>query len=190
MNIQYVQIPHESDLILILHQYKEGDKERQTNICHLFIQVQIVVSPLEGGKITNGTVTVTSPIGNTINGTKCQKRKDKRSDIVFKTKPKRFGIVPELVFQKNRLFRFGPESALLDQIEMISFEKTNSGTNSNVLVSFLLDIGTFVERLFLYCFDMSQIPRVNSGQEMNCKPMKSLPLTTKIFCTFYQNKFF
>jgi hypothetical protein len=57
-----------------------------------------VVSPLEGGKITNGTVTVTSPIGNTINGTKCQKRKDKRSDIVFKTKPKRFGIVPELVF--------------------------------------------------------------------------------------------
>jgi hypothetical protein len=55
----------------------------------------------------------------------------------------------------NRLFRFGPESALLDQIEMISIDKTNSGTNAKVFVTFLLDIGTFEKRLFLYCFDIA-----------------------------------
>jgi hypothetical protein len=55
---------------------------------------------------------------------------------------------------ENRLFRFSPESALLDQIEMISFEGADPGMNSDVLVSFLLDIGTFVER-FLYCFDIT-----------------------------------
>jgi hypothetical protein len=43
---------------------------------------------------------------------------------------------------------------------MISFDKTNSGTNSNVLVSFQLYVyrivcGTFVERLFLYCVDIT-----------------------------------
>jgi hypothetical protein len=80
-------------------------------------------------------------------------RKDKRSDIVLKKKPKRFGIVPELVLLKikNRLLRFGPESAILDQIEKISFAKINSGTNSKVLITFLLDIGTFVERLWNVC---------------------------------------
>jgi len=35
---------------------------------------------------------------------------------------------------------------------MISFDGVDSGTNSDVLVSFLLDDGTFVERFFLYCF--------------------------------------
>ncbi len=49
---------------------------------------------------------------------------------VFGMKPKRFGIVPEFVLLKTRLLRFGPESALLDQIEMISFDKTNSVTYS------------------------------------------------------------
>jgi hypothetical protein len=47
---------------------------------------------------------------------------------------------PNMSFE-NRLFRFGPESALLvHQIDMM-------GTNSDVLVSFLLDVGrlgTFV----------------------------------------------
>jgi hypothetical protein len=42
---------------------------------------------------------------------------------------------------ENRLFRFGPESALLDQMEMISFDGADSGTNSDVLVSFLLNVG-------------------------------------------------
>jgi hypothetical protein len=56
---------------------------------------------------------------------------------------------------ENRWFRFGPESALLDHIEMISFDGSDSGTNSDVLVSFLLDVGTFVERVFLYCFDIN-----------------------------------
>jgi hypothetical protein len=60
-----------------------------------------------------------------------------------------------LCLVENRLFRFGPESALLDQIEMISFDGADSGTNSDVLVSFLLDVGTFVERVFLYCFDIT-----------------------------------
>ncbi len=56
---------------------------------------------------------------------------------------------------ENRLFLLGPESVLLDQIEMISFDGADLGTNSDVLVSFLLDVGTFVERLFLYCFDIT-----------------------------------
>ncbi len=34
---------------------------------------------------------------------------------------------------ENRLFRFGPESALLGQIERISFDMTNSGMNSFVI---------------------------------------------------------
>ncbi len=32
----------------------------------------------------------------------------------------------------------------------------NSGTTSDVLVSFLLDVGTFLERLLLYCFDITE----------------------------------
>jgi hypothetical protein len=34
---------------------------------------------------------------------------------------------------------------------MISFDGADSGTNSDVLVSFLLDVGTFVERLWNVC---------------------------------------
>ncbi len=56
----------------------------------------------------------------------------------WKRNQKRFGIVPKFVFFENRLFSIGPESALLD-----------SGANSDVLVSFLLDVGTIVERLLL-----------------------------------------
>jgi hypothetical protein len=46
---------------------------------------------------------------------------------------------------ENRLFRSGLESALLDQIEMCSFDGADSGTNSDVLASFMLDVGMFVE---------------------------------------------
>jgi hypothetical protein len=55
------------------------------------------------------------------------------------------------------LFRFGPEPILLDKKEMFSFVGADSGTNSDVMVSFLLDVGTFVEHLclFLYCFDIT-----------------------------------
>ncbi len=35
---------------------------------------------------------------------RCQKWKDKRSDIVSETKPKRFGIVPEFVLLKADCF--------------------------------------------------------------------------------------
>jgi hypothetical protein len=77
------------------------------------------------------------------------KTKDKRSDIVLETKPKRFGIVPEFVLLITDCF--GPESALLDQLEMISFDGVDSGTKSDVTVSFLLDVGTFVERLWNVC---------------------------------------
>jgi hypothetical protein len=62
----------------------------------------------------------------------------------FGKKPKRSRIC----LLRNRLFWFCPESALLGQIEMISFDKTNSGMNTNVLVSFLLDMVMFVERLW------------------------------------------
>jgi hypothetical protein len=74
----------------------------------------------------------------------------------FGTKPKCF----VLFFIENRLFQFGPESALLDQIEMITFDKTNLGSNSNHRFGFIpiryeSVCGMFVERLFLYCFDFT-----------------------------------
>jgi hypothetical protein len=42
-------------------------------------------------------------------------------------------------------------------LRMISFDGADWGTNSDVLVSFLLDVGTFAERLFLYCFDITSL---------------------------------
>jgi hypothetical protein len=88
------------------------------------------------------------------------KRKDKRSDIVLETKPKRFGIVPEFFLIENRLFRFGPESALLDHIERISFDNTNSWKNSVVFCfipfRYWSVCGTIVERLLLYCSDITK----------------------------------
>jgi hypothetical protein len=53
-------------------------------------------------------------------------------------------VLSRICLVENRLFRFGPESALLDQIEMISFDGADSGTNSDVLVLFLSDVRTFV----------------------------------------------
>jgi hypothetical protein len=76
-----------------------------------------------------------------------QKRKDKRSDIVFGRKPKRFGIVSEFVLLKTDPFDLVQNLLSRTKKIMISFDKTKLGTNSNVLVSFLLDIRTFVERL-------------------------------------------
>jgi hypothetical protein len=52
----------------------------------------------------------------------------------------------------NRLFQFGPESSVMDQIEMCSFDGADLGANSDVLVSFLLDVGTFMEHLWNVCF--------------------------------------
>jgi hypothetical protein len=45
----------------------------------------------------------------------------------FGTKPKHFGIVPEFVLKQFASIWSG--IGLLDKIEMISFDKTNSGTN-------------------------------------------------------------
>jgi hypothetical protein len=67
----------------------------------------------------------------------------------FGNETKTFWYRSRIYLVENRLFRFSPESALLDQIEMISFDEADSGTTSDVLVSFLLDVGTFVERCLL-----------------------------------------
>ncbi len=69
----------------------------------------------------------------------------------FRNETKTFWYRSRICLVENRLFRFGPKSALLDQIEMISFDGADSGTNSDVLVSFLLNDGTFVERLLNVC---------------------------------------
>ncbi len=54
--------------------------------------------------------------------------------ISFWNESKTFWYRSRICLIENRLFRFGPESALLDQIEMISFGKTSSETNTNVLL--------------------------------------------------------
>jgi hypothetical protein len=77
------------------------------------------------------------------------------SDIVLETKQKTFWCRSRICLLENRLLRYVPESALLDQIEIISFDAADSSTNSDIRVSFLLASGTFVERLFLYCFDIT-----------------------------------
>ncbi len=77
----------------------------------------------------------------------------------FGNETKMFWYRSPIRLVKNRWFWFGPESALLDQIEMWSFDGADSGTNSDVLVSFLFDgqnvCVTFVERLLLYFFDIN-----------------------------------
>ncbi len=72
--------------------------------------------------------------------------KNKTTNITcFRNETKTFSYRSRICLNENRLFWFVPESLFLDQIEMISFDKTSSGWSSNVLVSFLLDIGTFVD---------------------------------------------
>jgi hypothetical protein len=59
---------------------------------------------------------------------------------------------------------------------MISFDKTNSGTNSIMFcfipISYRNVCGTFVERLFLYCFDVtsSDVPHldIHTYLQTNC----------------------
>ncbi len=65
----------------------------------------------------------------------------------FGNETKTFWYRSRICLVENRLFRFSSESALLDQIEMISFDGADSGMTYDLLVSFLLDVGTFVERL-------------------------------------------
>ncbi len=88
------------------------------------------------------------------------------------------------------MFRFSPESALLDQIEMILLDGADSGMTSEVLVSFLLDVGMFVEPfvepLFLYCFDITtqvklcrncaitSLTNITTGPTMNSTPTLTL----------------
>jgi hypothetical protein len=79
------------------------------------------------------------------------KTKGQTFQYCFWNETKTFWYRSRICLMENRLFRFGPKSALLDQIEMISFDKKNSGPNSNDFVSFLLYIGTFVERLWNVC---------------------------------------
>jgi hypothetical protein len=69
----------------------------------------------------------------------------------FGNETKTFWYHSRICLVENRLFRFCPDSALLRQIERIYFDGAGSGTNSDVLVSFLLDVGTFVERLWNVC---------------------------------------
>jgi hypothetical protein len=64
----------------------------------------------------------------------------------FGNETKTFWYRSRICLFETRLFRFCPESALLDQIVMLSFDKTYSGTNSNVMVC-----GTFLERLWNVC---------------------------------------
>ncbi len=68
---------------------------------------------------------------------------NERSDIVLETKPKRFGIIPKFVLLRTDCF---------DLVQnLISFDGADSGTNSDILVSFLLDVGTIVECLWNVC---------------------------------------
>ncbi len=69
----------------------------------------------------------------------------------FGNETKTFWYRSRICLVENILFPFGPESALLDQIEKFSFDGADSETNSHVLVSFLLDVGTFVGRLWNVC---------------------------------------
>ncbi len=61
---------------------------------------------------------------------------------------------------------------------MISFDKANSGTNSNVLVSFRLDIGTFVERLWnigsFTVLTLLNVPLNDKSRQKNRKICKLL----------------
>jgi hypothetical protein len=90
----------------------------------------------------------------------------------FGNETKTFWYSSRSCLVENRLFRSGLESALLDQLEMCSFDEADSGTNSDGLASFMLDVrmfvecGLFAERLLLYCFDITQ-PSVSSFSKLN-----------------------
>ena len=69
----------------------------------------------------------------------------------FGNETKTFCYPSQISLVENRLFQFCPEPALLGKIERITFDKTNSEELNGFIVSFLLDIGTFVERLWNVC---------------------------------------
>ncbi len=70
----------------------------------------------------------------------------------FGNETKTFWYHYRICLLENRLFRFGPKSVLLDQIDNDLFRWGRFGNyNSDILVSFLLEVGTFVERLWNVC---------------------------------------
>jgi hypothetical protein len=77
----------------------------------------------------------------------------------FGNETKTFWYRSRISLIENRLFLFGPESAHLGEIERIPFDMTNSGTNSIVIcfipIRYWDVCGTFVDRLLLYCFDIT-----------------------------------
>jgi hypothetical protein len=87
----------------------------------------------------------------------------------FGNETKRFWYRFRICLVENRLFRFVPESALLDQTEMFSFDGTDSGMNSDVLVSFLLDVGTLMERLWnVFSFTVLTLLLLYSSLAFTC----------------------
>jgi hypothetical protein len=87
--------------------------------------------------------------------------------------------------------RSGLKSALLDQIELCSFDRADSGTNSDILVSFLLDVGMFMEcglfaeRLLLYCSMTLPNPQYPHSQNLNSAIIKFI-FTLLKYCTTKQ----
>ncbi len=57
--------------------------------------------------------------------------KNERTNIPISFGNETFWYRSWICLIENRLFGFGPELALLDQIEVIFFDRTNSETNSN-----------------------------------------------------------
>jgi hypothetical protein len=65
------------------------------------------------------------------------KKKGQTFRYRFGNETKTFWYRSRICLTETRLFPFGPESALLNQIVMLAFVNSNSGTNSNVMVFFL-----------------------------------------------------
>jgi hypothetical protein len=75
----------------------------------------------------------------------------------FGNETKTFCFRFQISLIENTMFRFDPESALLGLIERISFDNTNSGKNSIFFLfhCYLISERLCVERLLLYCFDIT-----------------------------------
>jgi hypothetical protein len=73
----------------------------------------------------------------------------------------------------------------LYQIEMCSFDGADSGTNSDVLVSFMLDVGTFVECLLNICsFTVLTLPNPQYPHSQNLtSAIIKFILTLLQYCT-------
>jgi hypothetical protein len=80
--------------------------------------------------------------------------KNERTNVpisFLEMKPKRFGIVPEFVLLRADCFDLVQNLFSWTKQTMSSFDGTDSGMKTHILVSFLLDVGTFVERLWNVC---------------------------------------